>query len=391
MILKSYFFTCALIFIFQLSDGLAQIAPQDSPYNDFGNYVVLSETVTSTTPDLKIFRPDNTAETYPILFFQLGANPLFGDEVIDADTYDLFLEHLASYGYIVVVIDDASAGLPDASDFEEAYDWYEDKLTDTNHWMSDQADDEHVIVGGHSLGGVKASAFVNDFPEKVQGVVYFAAYPSQGVFNMGAHDVTDFDGYVLSLAGDEDDSSSPEECYEGYEAFENAECKYWVLIEGLAHGGFGDYENPDQPVGTMGRDNATASIRHFLVSFMEHTFKGNSAAETSLKESSNQPESVDEYESNCPLQEEPNSVVELDQVFNIYPNPVTEGVLFIEFGQTVDQAQIRVFDMFGRLIMEEHGQGNRLELNIPSSLHSGQYVLDVATKAYRFTEKIIIQ
>lgn len=263
--------------------SVAQIAPQDSPYADFGPYTVIADIDASPNPDVYTFRPDvSNGETFPVFFFQLGANG-FGSSAITASTYDIYLEHLASYGYVVILVNRSAAGFPNGSVYQYAYDWYLEKLADQNHWMSSTADPGRVVVGGHSLGGVQASAFLENNQSVIDGIVYFASYPSQGVLGIGAHDIENYAGNLLSIARTEDDDSSPQECREGYDTYQGTQCKYWVLVEGLGHAGFGDYETGGQVVGSIVRPDATATIRHYLVSFMEYTFKGDATAEQNLK------------------------------------------------------------------------------------------------------------
>jgi predicted dienelactone hydrolase len=88
--------------------AFSQVDPLSSPYYQEGSLSVTSETLTDATPALLTYRP-TTGGDYPVLLFQPGANG-FGDDAIDVNTYDLYMEHLASYGYVVVVIDDMQGG-----------------------------------------------------------------------------------------------------------------------------------------------------------------------------------------------------------------------------------------------------------------------------------------
>jgi hypothetical protein len=388
----------------------AQIAPQSSPYYLDGEYEVVFEEHTGGNTDLYTFRPDvPVGETFPVFIFQLGANGL-GSSAIDHTSYDLFMEHLASWGYIVVIIDDASAGLPNGGSFNNAYTWYEEKRDDPSHWMSDYADDNKVSVGGHSNGGVNATGFLQDHKEQIAGVIFFASYPSEGLLGIGGHDVGDFDGSVLSIAGNEDGQSTPEDCYGGYELFEETTCKYYVNIDGLGHGGFGDYVNPDQPVGSIGREDATASIRHFFISFLEFSMKSDQDAEKHLKSEEFQPTSTLEYESTCPYEEEDPideeedpideeedpideeedpideeedpiddetaHVEEEEQILNVYPNP-TSSVITIELNEPI--TSIIIMDNLGRVV---YRQFENQEINL-SSFPRGNYFIKINNQLVR--------
>lgn len=351
--------------------SLAQISPQDSPYADFGPYTIIAEVDVSPNPDIYTFRPGNSnGETFPVFFFQLGANG-FGSSAITASTYDIYLEHLASYGYVVILVNSSAAGFPNGSVYQDTYYWYLEKLADQNHWMSSIADASRVVVGGHSLGGVQATAFLENNQSVIDGIVYFASYPSQGVLGIGAHDIDSYAGNLLSIAGTEDEDSSPQECREGYDTYQGTQCKYWVLVEGLGHSGFGDYETGGQVVGSIGRPDATATIRHYLVSFMEHTFKGDGTAEQNLKNAMLRPSTENEFETTCPAivtsLPAPNP-----SVLNVFPNP-TNDFLYVSGSGTI--GTIKSLD--GRVI------GNDINLQTGiidvSTLATGVYILMITS------------
>ncbi|MEI7596346.1 MAG: alpha/beta hydrolase [Bacteroidota bacterium] len=291
-----------ILFIFISFSVKAQINPLTSPYYANGTYAIVADSVESDTADfiakdLLIYRPSSTVDgPYPVFIFQLGANG-FGSSAINRHTYDLYMKHLASYGYVVIIIDDAAAGLPSGTSFKNTHDWFKSRVAITSHWLHQYADPNKVIIGGHSNGGVNASALIDSRPTEIEGIVYFASYPS-GTFPV-THDVTTFTGKVLDLAGEEDDDSTPSACKGGYNKFTAAACKTWVLVKGMAHGGFGDYINSGQLVGTIGRDSATATVRHYLVSFLESEFKSNGAANDNFAIAAKRPRPTKEFENSC--------------------------------------------------------------------------------------------
>lgn len=352
--------------------GYGQIPALSSPYADFGSYTVVTEIDAATNPNLYTFRPQaQSGETFPVFFFQLGANG-FGSSAINANTYDIFLEHLASYGYIVILVNSSAAGFPNGSVYQETYDWYLEKLADQNHWISSTADPSKVVIGGHSLGGVQATAFLENNQTVIDGIVYFASFPSQGVLGIGAHDIDNYSGNLLSIAGTEDEDSTPVECREGYDTYEGTECKYWVLVDGLGHAGFGDYETSGQTVGSIGRQNATATIRHYLVSFMEYTFKNDATAEQNLKDITLRPDSEAEFETTCPAIVTSTSELSFDDLsINIYPNP-TVDVLIVDPKFT--RATIIAVD--GRVVIRD--KTLHLETVSVSSLPSGTYFIELS-------------
>jgi len=378
-----------LISAFQLlilSSVFAQIAPTDSPYYQDGSYQVIADSDASINPTVFTFRPDAQAgETFPVFFFQLGANGI-GSSVINENTYDLYLEHLASYGYIVIVVNSATGGFPNGAVYEDIYDWYLDKLSDSNHWMSSLANPASVAIGGHSLGGVQATAFLENHQTEIGGIVYFASYPSQGFLGIGAHNVSGYSGTVLSIAGTEDEDSTPAECLEGYNEFSSASCRYWVLIEGMGHAGFGDYVTGSQLVGSVGRVDATASVRHYLVSFMEHTFKSDATAEANLKTSALRPNTEDEFETNCAaILTGLTSGAETD--FSVYPNPFGD-VIRLDWKNN-DVVNIQISSVDGRVVIRKQIQGNQ-SLNL-EGLAAGAYSLKCFSKTGQMKSLLVLK
>ncbi len=101
------------------------------------------------------------------------------------------------------------------------------------------------------------------------------------------------------LCGDEDDTSVPlmgstnELAQFAYnDSFGSEESKTFVMLNGIGHGGFGDYGNPEQPVGTLGREPVTASIRHYLLAWLLARAYGDGDAFDNLSLDSQQPSST---------------------------------------------------------------------------------------------------
>jgi hypothetical protein len=117
-----------------------------------------------------------------------------------------------------------------------------------------------------------------------------------------AQDVSAYPGNVLFLCGGEDDTSVPtlgttndlaREAHD--ERFGAEESKTWVLLNGVGHGGFGDYDNPDQPVGSLGREGVTSSVRHFLLAWLLAQAYGDAAAYENLTDPALQPDATGEF------------------------------------------------------------------------------------------------
>ncbi len=111
------------------------------------------------------------------------------------------------------------------------------------------------LVGGHSLGGVRACQLSGD----ADGLVLFASYCS--------NDVSDSGLPVLSISGSEDGLSTPEKIRDAAPLLpSDAE---FVEVAGAAHASFGDY-GPQAGDGTPTIDDAdmtaeiTASVAELL-------------------------------------------------------------------------------------------------------------------------------
>lgn len=103
------------------------------------------------------------------------------------------------------------------------------------------------IVGGHSLGGVRACQLASD----AEALLLFASYCSA--------DLADSDLPVLSLAGSEDGLSTPEKIADARHLLpEDAEL---VEIDGASHASFGDYgPQPGDGTPTISDDDMHATV-----------------------------------------------------------------------------------------------------------------------------------
>jgi len=299
-----------------------QINPVNSPYANNGSYTVVSDSnMTGLSTPLLFFYPQ-TAGNYPVFMFQLGANGV-GSSAINRHTYDLFMQNLASYGFVVIVVDDSQAGFPNGGSFIDAHNWFKNKVIDPNHWLNSYADASKVVIGGHSNGGVNASALLVDRPTEINGIVFMDSYPSGGIFGIGAHDVSGYAGKVLTMSANENDPTANKD---GWDEFTSSACKTYVDIAGLDHGGFGDYVLSSQPVGPIGRTDATATIRHFLVSWMLSEFNGDTQASSQLMTTSLHPNTIQTFLNDCgSIPTGINSKISTEKV-SIFPNPAINNI-----------------------------------------------------------------
>jgi hypothetical protein len=370
------------VFMVNLQNGFrAQVAPLNSPYYANGPYTVETETLSDATPALLTYRPSSSVGApFPVLLFQPGANGFF-EENINVNTYDLYMQHLASYGYVVVVIDNTAGG-PNDNLFSGVHSRLVTFSNNPSHWMNSAANLSKLIVGGHSNGGMNATKLLLQQPQNVMGIIYMASYPNPGSFGFGADNVSSYSGNVLFLIGDEDATSVPlsgttnEVALTAYsDRYSSANCKSWVMFNGVGHGGFGDYTHDSHTVGTIGREPVTASVRHYLVSFMERTTKASAAADEQFQLSAYRLTSVGEFQTSCNLlQEEPNtaSFVNHQILFTCYPNP-SEDIVNIELFDQSSIESVILMDGLGRIVPVNYS-GNTVQIgHIPV----GTYFLSV--------------
>ena len=60
---------------------------------------------------------------------------------------------------------------------------------------------------------------------------------------------------------------------------------------------------------------------------------------------------------------------------NVYPNPV-KGTVNIQIEDNKDKAEIRLFDMYGRLVMQQLSSNENTKLNV-SKLSPGVYLVKI--------------
>jgi pimeloyl-ACP methyl ester carboxylesterase len=372
----------ALVFIiFGSYIAKSQITPTTSPYYSDGTHMVITDSnLTDLNKPLLFYYPQTTG-IYPVLMFQLGANG-FGSSVINRHTYDLFMEHLASYGFVVIVIDDSQAGFPNGATFKAAHDWFKNKVIDPGHWLSSHANPNLIVIGGHSNGGVNASALLVDRPTEIDGIVFMDSYPSGGVIGIGAHDVSGYTGKVLTMSANENDPTANKD---GWDKFTSSTCKTFIDIAGLGHGGFGDYVLASQPVGPIGRTDATATIRHFLVSWMLSEYQGDTQASNQLMTSSLQPNTVQEFVNDCgTLPTGITSVINEPQI-NIFPNPTNDNITITsQQGNT----NISVINSIGKVVYfhESNTEKTTIDLHL---LTNGIYIVRLTNQNFNYSKTII--
>ena len=90
-----------------------------------------------------------------------------------------------------------------------------------------------------------------------------------------------------------------------------------------------------------------------------------------------------------PTNEETLQSIQKEASMEIYPNP-TESVATIQLDVEVENAQIEVFDIMGKLVFSDDMNNNTYMLNV-EKFTAGIYQIAVQTENGYFVKKLIVQ
>lgn len=165
-----------------------------------------------TADDLLVFQPVNQVTKGGFIFYPGG--------LVDPRAYAPPAREIAAEGYTVVIVPmplNLAVLAPDkAGDVLVSYPAIET-------W----------VIGGHSLGGAMAARFTYRNPEKVEGLVLWAAYPAS------SDDLSDWGGVVASIYATNDGLTSLEDI-DASRALLPPDSAF-TAIEGGNHAQFGWY------------------------------------------------------------------------------------------------------------------------------------------------------
>lgn len=166
---------------------------------------------------------------------------------VDARAYQDILRPLANAGYLVVILKvPLGISLLHPGQARGAM--------DRHHEITSWA------VGGHSLGGVSASAFAQSNPE-VSGLLLFASYPADSMAESG-------DLAVLSISGSNDGLTTPDKISASKPMLPPT--AIYATVEGGVHAFFGDYgAQPGDGEPGISREQAQQQIAEESVRFMD--------------------------------------------------------------------------------------------------------------------------
>ena len=178
-----------------------------------------NDQVTVTQGDWLVFTPTDTTPTTGYVFYPGG--------LVDARAYAPYAQDIAAKGYLVVITpmplnlavfnSGAAAGVLDNPDFAGISQW---------------------AIGGHSLGGSMAVAFVDGSPDRMDGLALWASYPAENNDLSGQEGLT-----AVSIYGTRD-GLIPIETIEASRALLPTDTTF-VRLEGGNHAQFGWYGPQD--------------------------------------------------------------------------------------------------------------------------------------------------
>jgi len=127
--------------------------------------------------------------------------------------------------------------------------------------ISDYPSIQHWVVGGHSLGGVVAASYASTHLDVIDGVVFWASYPSDDLLKNS-------DISVLSIYASDDGVATGDKI-EASKALLPPQTEY-VLIEGGNHAQFGAYgpQSGDNPA-SIPAEEQWAQVADATAMFLE--------------------------------------------------------------------------------------------------------------------------
>lgn len=194
--------------------------------------------VTNENSGLITFQPVNGEVDTGFIFYPGGR--------VDYRAYAPVLRQIAERGYFVALVPaPLNLSFFNTNAADQVIDFYQE----IQYWS----------VGGHSLGGVTASTFVMGNPGRVDGLVFWASYPSGDA-------LANSDIKVVSIYGTNDMA--------GMEPFDKSRSQLpahtqFVIIEGGNHAQFGSYgSQPGDNPATISPEEQWAQIVEATIQFL---------------------------------------------------------------------------------------------------------------------------
>lgn len=167
---------------------------------------------------------------------------------VEAESYSILASRLAANGYTTVIVK-----MP----FNLAF--FGVNKADTV--VASHPEITSWVMAGHSLGGVFASDYAVNHPEKIKGVIYLAAYPSANASNATFK--------ALSIRGSQDALTTSEDIAANLNKFPANTT--FVTISGGNHYNVGDYGvQAGDNNGTITRQQQQIETVNYMLQFLEN-------------------------------------------------------------------------------------------------------------------------
>jgi len=221
--------------------------------------------------------PDPSGEPYPLIVFSHGD---YNSRVLS--TY--FLEHMASYGFVVLGVDHLRPDSERPKDVKSAIDFAE-KISPVDPTYAGLIDVTRVAVAGHSsggftalqLGGAKFQGGTADFQDlRVKAIIPMASSGSAESLDFAAVKL-----HILLMLGASDHLIKPVAMKGLYEALPAAQ-KSLVIFSGGGHAMFLNPNVPGARYGALDLNRAHDLINHFATAFLLDVLKGDKEAHKAL-------------------------------------------------------------------------------------------------------------
>jgi len=208
---------------------------------------------------------DGSGAPYPGISFGHGF-------VTNPNTYQSTLEHLATWGYLVMATTSYTGLFPNHADYAHdlgyCLDYLAEENADAGSWLYEQVDTTRFGLSGHSMGG-GASILAATVDERVKALANLAAAETSPSAETAMANVFI---PVRLIAGDED----------GIVAYTSTRDKYlngnppkqFALIQGGCHCGFLDSDIIFCDSGSLARVEQLAVTRRLLTEFFQLYLKG---------------------------------------------------------------------------------------------------------------------
>jgi hypothetical protein len=94
------------------------------------------------------------------------------------------------------------------------------------------------------------------------------------------------------------------------------------------------------------------------------------------------------------VKEKTSSIYENNELnkLNLYPNPITNGVVSFESPVKLNNAKLEIFSLNGKVVFSKNlisNAGDLILINMPTDLESGQYLIKVSSKETYLYSKIL--